>query len=317
MAAILLVGSHQEPLPFLAQIDGAVEIDRVGNLLAERGELGDLVGDEVLMLHGHDGQLHLHEPTNLARPQSAGVHDILGAQRAARRVELPFAAGEPADGRDRRLAVDLRAGIARGLGIGIGDAARIDVAVVRIEHRRSIVRGVDERIARAHLVEIDEMQADLKMLRLGVLGLEKFGLVFRDRQVNTAGLTNAAGDARDALDLLVQLDGVGLERGDVGVAVERVNAACRVPGGAGGEIPALEQHHVAPAKLSQMIQNTRAHDAAADDRYPRVTLHGDFSAPVRSAANYPRAAHERLRNPEKDVRQEGRTLPRRSGLRRA
>ena len=47
------------------------------------------------------------------------------------------------------------------------------MAVVGIEHRGPIMRGLDERIALAHLVEIDEMQSDFQMLRLGVLGLEE------------------------------------------------------------------------------------------------------------------------------------------------
>ena len=73
-----------------------------------------------------------------------------------------------------REAVDLGAHVAGGLGIGLGDAARIDVAVIRIKHGGAIVRRLDERIARPHFVEIDEVQAHLEMLRLGVLRLKEF-----------------------------------------------------------------------------------------------------------------------------------------------
>ena len=62
-------------------------------------------------------------------------------------------------------------------------------------------------------------------------------------EVDAARLTGAL------LEVLVELDRVALEGGDVGVAVDRVHAAGGVPCGAGGEVPAFEQHHIGPAGL--------------------------------------------------------------------
>src|SRR3546814_1024984 len=79
------------------------------------------------------------------------------------------------------------------------------------------------------------------------------------------GHVDAAGLAGDRLDLLVEVDGVSLQLGDVGIAVEGVHAARGVPGRPGGELAALQQHDVAPAGLGQMIEHAAADNAAADD----------------------------------------------------
>ena len=71
--------------------------------------------------------------------------------------------------------------------------------------------------------------------------------------------------AGDPLDLLVQLDRVLLEPRDVGIAVERVHPAGRVPGAAGGELATLEQHHVGPAGLREVIEDARPDHAPTDD----------------------------------------------------
>ena len=76
-----------------------------------------------------------------------------------------------------------------------------------------------------------------------------------------------------ALDLLVQLDGVLLELRDIRVAVHRVHAARGVPGRAGGQFRPLDQEHVLPAGLGQVIQDAGADHAAADHHHSRVTLH--------------------------------------------
>ena len=71
--------------------------------------------------------------------------------------------------------------------------------------------------------------------------------------------------AGDPLDLLVQLDRVLLEPGDVRVAVERVHPAGRVPRRAGRQLAPLEEHDVGPARLRQVVQHAGADDAATDD----------------------------------------------------
>src|SRR5262249_6400895 len=87
------------------------------------------------------------------------------------------------------------------------------------------------------------------------------------RHVQTAGLPG------DPLQLLVEIDRVLLQSGDVRIAIESVHAAGGVPGGSTGELAALDQQHIFPAGLRQVIQDARADHPAADHYYPRVTLH--------------------------------------------
>jgi hypothetical protein len=107
---------------------------------------------------------------------------------------------------------------------------------------------------------------------LGLLGGDQFGL---HAEVPTTGMAHlepvhalgrigehhTTGDVhrgvhpRFLLDLLVQRDRVLLELGDVGVAVERVHAARRVPSGTGGVLGTLEEHDIGPAQLGEVVQD--------------------------------------------------------------
>ena len=67
------------------------------------------------------------------------------------------------------------------------------------------------------------------------------------------------------LDLLVQVDRVLLQASHVGVAVQRVHPAGRVPRGAGRQLLALEQDDVGPTRLGEVVEHAGADDAASDD----------------------------------------------------
>jgi hypothetical protein len=82
---------------------------------------------------------------------------------------------------------------------------------------------------------------------------------------------DAAALARQLLDLLVQVDGVSLQPGDVGVGVDGMNHAGGVPGGSRGQGLALQQHQVFPAELGQVVKNAAADHAAANDDDPGMT----------------------------------------------
>src|SRR5260370_34209494 len=90
---------------------------------------------------------------------------------------------------------------------------------------------------------------------------------------------NAAGLPRDLLDLLVEVDRVLLQLGDIGIAVDRVHATGGVPGRARGQLVAFDQHDVAPAGLRQMIEDAGTDDAAADDGGLDMLFHSN-SFPV-------------------------------------
>ena len=86
-----------------------------------------------------------------------------------------------------------------------------------------------------------------------------------------AGDAHAAGQVQPArapglgLELGVEVDRVRLQRRDVRVGVERVEARRRVPRRARGELGALDEDEVGPAELGEVVEHARADDAAPDD----------------------------------------------------
>ena len=83
-------------------------------------------------------------------------------------------------------------------------------------------------------------------------------------QHQPAGQVDAALLTGLGLDLAVQVDGVLLQAGDVGVAVEGVHAAGGVPRRTGGQLLALEQDDVGPACLGEVVEHAGADDTASD-----------------------------------------------------
>ena len=77
----------------------------------------------------------------------------------------------------------------------------------------------------------------------------------------------------DLLDLLVQLDGVLLELGDVGIAVQGVHSPSGVPCRTGREFGAFEQNHIGPAVLREVVEDRRPDNPATDDHYLGIRLH--------------------------------------------
>ena len=111
------------------------------------------------------------------------------------------------------------------------------------------------------------------------------------RHHHAAGQVQAARLPRQRLELAVERNRVGLELGDVRIAVQRVEPARRVPGRPARQLRALDQHHVGPAGLGQVVEHRAADDAAADHHHPRLRLHG---ASPSTRLDQPRA---RMRQP--------------------
>ena len=103
--------------------------------------------------------------------------------------------------------------------------------------------------------------------------VQRIHLALVGGQHQAAVRVQAAGLAGQRLELAIEVDRVFLQARDVGVAVERVHAAGRVPGRAGGQLALLEQHDVGPADLGQMVEDADPDDAAADHHRPSFGPH--------------------------------------------
>ena len=79
--------------------------------------------------------------------------------------------------------------------------------------------------------------------------------------------------ARLGFDLLQEVDRVGLKERHIGIGVEGVKSAGRVPGRASGQDGALDQRHVGPTKFCQVVKDRGSNDPSADDNDAVVRFH--------------------------------------------
>ena len=141
-----LVGADQHAAAaLLAHVDFAVEVDDVQHLLFGDRNLGHVLGDQVLVLHREHRQLEPRHAADLARPQPAGIDDMLGDDRALVGDDVPGAVGPRVRRDDAGVPVDLGTLDARRLGVGVGDAGRIHMAFERVVERSDEVALVHER----------------------------------------------------------------------------------------------------------------------------------------------------------------------------
>ena len=156
----------------------------------------------------------------------------------------------------------------------MGRAGGVEVAVEGIVERAQETLGVDDRRELGDLLGADDLgfQAHVAMLR--ALAFQVIQALLRGRDGHAAGVMQAAGLAADLFQLLVELDGVALQRRHVGVGIEGVEAAGRVPGRARGQLGTLDQHHVLPAELGQVIEHAAPDHAAADHGHTDMRFHG-------------------------------------------
>ncbi len=258
----LFVGADQHAAALLAHVDLALEIDDVELVDLRVDDAGDVLGDEVMVLHRQHRQFEPDHAADLARPEAAAIDDMLGDDIALVGDDVPASVGAAFQVDDA------------GEAIGVGDAPGIEMALDGIEHRADEVLLLDKRVHLGGFVDRDDLEIHAEIAPARLRHLQPVEPLLRAREVEAAGDMHAAGLAGDRLDLLVEVDRILLQLGDVGIAVQRMHAARRVPGRARRQFGALDQHDVFPAAFGEMIEHARADDAAADHHDLSMRFHG-------------------------------------------
>ena len=75
----------------------------------------------------------------------------------------------------------------------------------------------------------NEIRIQTEIARLGPLLFQIIVTLLGGGQINAAGAVNAAGLARELFQLLVEIDRVALQPRDVGIGIDRVDDARRMP----------------------------------------------------------------------------------------
>jgi hypothetical protein len=153
-------------------------------------------------------------------------------------------------------------------------AGGVEIALAVGPHAAEEALGRHDRVQLSGLLGGDEAAiVDADGLEHPVGRLQPFPAVGRSGHRQAAGHVQADILTRFLLDLGQKVDRVGLKRGHVGVRIQRVKPARRVPAGARRQHRTFQEADIGPAEFRQVVEYRGAHDAAADDHDAIVVFH--------------------------------------------
>ena len=273
-AAILLVEADQQAVLLLALVEVVLGAADERHAEVERLDLGKRLGEHVLMLHRGDGMLHAHHRTDLVAAVAAGIDDLVRADVALRRVHDPAVVRLLREARHGRMAMHLGAGLAGTAGERLAQLCGVDVAVERIPQRTQHLVGVQQRVAPPAFGGIEQLELHAHAARQAQEVRVAIEMILGMRQPEAAGSVMVVDRVvRIVGQLLVERDRVRLQAEHALVGAEIRDLRGRVPGGARGQLVALQEHAVRDALLRQVVERGAAADAASDHDDLGLRLH--------------------------------------------
>ena len=259
---VRLEAADHQPADFLLDVGVAVRVAQDREVPVDPV---DLLGDHVEVLgrvqrHGDPGQ----RADRLGPLAGAVDHDL--------RLDVPVAGADAGDGvvlgedrGDAGVLGDRDAFVAGAAGQRGGQVGRVGAAVAGQPDRALQVVVAQDRVELAGPGRADQLAVELVGLGGGGGPFQLGHAVFGAGDGDAAAATEAGAQARLCFQPLVQLAGVLHQPGAVLRGAQLADQAGRVPGGAAGQLPLLEQQHVGPAQLGQVVGDAGADHAAADD----------------------------------------------------
>ncbi len=267
-----LVAADDQTAHLLSHVDEAVGV-------AERREVGpdtlDRAGDQILVLHRDDGDLHTGHAPELVGPQASRDHHHLGLDATVVGDGAGHAAAFDRDLHDPDAGTDPCAARPGAFGEGRRETRGVQVPVRRDERGAQHVRAVDQREAVVRLRRRDDL--DRQAERLGPSGhaRERLEPVGRGREVQGSHLVPAWVDAGLLVQAGIQVDAVHHHPRVADRVPQLRDQACRMERRAARELGALNEHDVGPAELREVVGDAGTGDASADDNDARAILgHG-------------------------------------------
>ena len=291
---VQLIGAEDPAAAFLAHVPLGIGIAQhrvlFATLLAvlDQGRVG--FGDDELVFDRDRGGLDAQQARGALCVVAGGGHDMLGGDddlllgrhKVAALLHhlcaghFPGLAG-PVIAVHLPLPLDHHAALTGALGHGHGDIGGVDVAVGGVEDRALQPLDIDQRPA---LLDLRRGHPFVRHVAgFGSGGIDhvfvhaRLGLrhaqVAHDRETGVQPGLFFQG--------LVEIDRVLVDVGGGIAHVEERQQAGGVPGRAGGQLVPLQQHHVLPAGLGQMVGDGSADGTTADDESFDVGFHDDLS----------------------------------------
>jgi hypothetical protein len=265
-------GSDEERAALPSNVERGVRVPEHGQLRLERSHLVDDLGDQVVVLEGHDREIHPDQLTDLSRPLARGVDHDLCADLALRGLEPPSTA-VALDRRHGGVPEDPSSLGGRSLCERLRQPGRIDVAVARRMRGPDDALRVDERKELADPLGSDDLEGNTQLVRDALAVLVLVEPVLRPGEPHAPATMQVDRLTRLGLERFVQIEAVPEQLHQVVARNHLCAETRRVPGGAAGELVLLEEQDVAPSELRQVIEEAAARHASADDDDPRFAPH--------------------------------------------
>ena len=145
----------------------------------------------------------------------------------------------------------------------------------RIIHRADKLLFIEQRKQVIGLIHRDHAEVHAQIAATGNGHFHPVNPLLRACQHNAAGDMRTAALARDGFNFLIKLNGILLKFRHIGISVDGVHTARRMPGGTGSQLRPLQQHHVLPTQLGQMIQHRCTDHATANNHNLSMGFHHD------------------------------------------
>ena len=231
-------------------------------------EIRDRLGDDVEVLAGLERDVRAEHPAEAPCPHAGAVDHVLAGDGAAVLAPAPFDVGDavalPADPRDGHVLEHLRAALPGALRERQRDVRRVPLSVLRQPDGARHIAGLQVRVARRHLARGDLLDLHAPGARHAGLTPDLLGAGVGQGHGDRPATAKARRDAGLGLQRAVELLAVLRETRHGGRRAQLRDETGGVPGGAGRQAPALEQHRL-PAEPGEVIRDRAADDAAADD----------------------------------------------------
>ena len=126
------------------------------------------------------------------------------------------------------------------------------------KHRALHTLQIQQRMQLFRLVQGNFVEVRVESVGFRSLYPQLMYPIIGASEVNRSSVVETAGLPGFFLQIFVNTHGVVLESGNIVIVMQPMCIRCRMPGGTGSQLIALEQHDVGPAKLGEMIKNTAA-----------------------------------------------------------
>src|SRR5262249_8963831 len=200
-----------------------------------------------------------------------------------RRLDSRGGAVAPEDRRHRRLLEDAHAAALGTLGERLRRVDRVGLPVLGKKDRADDVARLDQRVERRRLLRRQHLDLEAEAARHRGAAAQLLEALLRTGDAERTHLLEAGGLAGLLAEGAIEVGGVLCEARQVVRGAQLADQAGGVPGGAAGELAALQQHDVAAVPPRQMIGEAATDDAAADDDDPSLSRKRAHDASPRAA----------------------------------